>query len=73
MVEYVEAKGQFDIKVNKKYQGIDNDNIFLDYIYKFSIVRCYPTKKNTNSVQSDRIEEEMFPMVARLRDLTYSR
>ncbi|CAD8117751.1 unnamed protein product [Paramecium sonneborni] len=42
----------------------------FEYLYQFQITRCCMGKKN---IHVDKFEEEIFPMIARLRDLTYSR
>lgn len=71
LMELVKGKeGRFTIPVYKQYKDPDDRDFFYDYEYEFAITRCFLAKKN---IHQDKYEEEIHPMAARLRDLTYCR
>ncbi|CAK74549.1 unnamed protein product (macronuclear) [Paramecium tetraurelia] len=63
-------EGTFVVRVKPQYKEEERQEAYLEYLYQFQITRCFMGKKN---IHVDKFEEEIFPMIARLRDLTYSR
>ena len=62
--------GRFTIRVTRSYRGQETEDVNIETAYQFAITRCFLTRRN---IYSDRYEEEIYPMSARLRDLTYTR